>query len=109
MRHTLCVHDGEMDMPAATETRRRTGRFNFRISAPEEALIKAAARVRGLSASQYVAESAARQAEMDLADRCHFNLPADRMAAFEEALDRPVRDKPRLRRLMAERTVLERE
>jgi uncharacterized protein (DUF1778 family) len=94
-------------MAGTTERTRRTGRFNFRITTREEALIKAAAQVRGLSASQYVAESVAKQAGMDLADRRHFTLSDDRMAAFEEALDRPVREKPRLRRLMAERTVLE--
>ena len=96
-------------MPKAAETERRTGRFNFRTTPRQDALIRAAARMRGVSASRYVAESASKQAEIDLADRRHFTIPAERMTAFIEALDRPVEDKPRLRRLLAERTVLERE
>ena len=96
-------------MPTATETDKRTGRFNFRTTPRQDTLIRAAARMRGVSTSRYVADSASNQAEMDLADRRHFSIPARRMAAFMKALDRPAREKPRLGRLLGEPTVLERE
>ena len=96
-------------MATAAETEKRTGRFNFRTTPRQDALIRAAANMRDVSASQYVAESASKQAEMDLSERRRFTLSAERMRAFVEALDHPVQQKPRLRRLLAERTVLERE
>lgn len=96
-------------MASASDAEKRTARLNFRVTPREETLIRAAARVRGAQVSRYVVESACRQAEMDLADRRHFTISAQRMEAFIEALDRPVRDKPRLRRLLAEPSVLERE
>ncbi len=86
---------------------RKSGRLNLRTTEKEEALIKAAAPLRGLNASQYVLFSASKQAEMDLADRCSFTLSPEQMDAFLAALDRPVRDKPRLRELINEKTVLE--
>ena len=85
---------------------KRTERFNFRISAEENDLIKAAARLRRISASQYVAKSAAQQAEMDLADRRYFTLSTRQMEDFQKALDEPAKEKPRLRQLFTEKTVL---
>ena len=94
-------------MTTATNGERRSGRFNFRTTRRQDALIRAAARLRGVSASQYLAESASKQAEIDLADRRAFTIPTKRMRAFLAALDRPVKVKPRLRRLLAEPSVLE--
>ena len=86
---------------------KRTERFNFRITVQENELIKAAAQLRQISASQYVAQSAAKQAEIDLADRRFFTLSPKQMEAFQRALDGDVQKKPRLQGLFAEQTVLE--
>jgi len=88
---------------------KRAERINFRVSAKESELIKAAAQLKNISASQYVAESAAKQAEIDLADQQFFPLPEKQMEAFREALDRPVQEKSRLRQLFQEKTILDRE
>ena len=42
-------------MTTATNGERRSGRFNFRTTRRQDALIRAAARLRGVSASQYLA------------------------------------------------------
>ena len=41
------------------------------------------------------------------ADRLSIHLDAERWVAFNNTLDRPVADKPRLRRLLTEKSVLE--
>ncbi len=46
-------------------------------------------------------------AEDALADRRTFRLDERRWRAFQDVLDRPVADKPRLARLLAEKSVLE--
>jgi len=94
-------------MSATKNVDKRTERLNFRLSPGEGALIHAAARVRGLQVSRYVVDSVCKQAQLDLADRHHFTIPARRMEAFRRALDRPPRVKPRLARLLSERTPLD--
>lgn len=93
----------------ADKKEKRTERFNFRITAQENDLIQAAARLRRISASQYVVQSAAQQAEMDLADRRYFTLSIREMEAFLKAMDEPAKEKPRLSRLAAEKTILDTE
>ena len=46
-------------------------------------------------------------AEDTLADRRLFRLDDERWQAFQDVLDRPVADKPRLARLLAEKSALE--
>jgi len=94
-------------MSKTIKSEKRTERINFRVSTEKNELIKAAAQLRNISASQYVAESAANQAEIDLADQQHFQLSEKQMEAFREALDRPVLEKPRLRQLFTEKTVFD--
>ena len=66
-------------------------------------------RSKNMSASQYAAESAANQAEMDLADRRSFSLSEGQMQEFLNALDRPIQEKTRLRQLFREKTILDRD
>lgn len=47
------------------------------------------------------------KAQQVLADRIHFSVSPARWKAFVEALDQPAHDKPRLKRLFSETTVLE--
>jgi uncharacterized protein (DUF1778 family) len=53
--------------------------------------------------------SAAERAERTLADVTHFELSPKQWHAFTAALDRPARTLPRLRRLLQEPSVLDRQ
>ena len=100
---------GVISMTRTRKSEKRAERINFRVSADKNELIKAAAQLKNISASQYVAESAAKQAEIDLADQQFFPLSEKQMEVFREALDRPVQEKSRLRQLFQEKTILDRE
>lgn len=93
-------------MPQTRPPEKRSSRLNLRASPSEDALIRAGAEASGMSMSEYLLTSACRQAEADLASRRQFGLPSERMAAFLEALDRPVQAKPRLARLFTEPDIL---
>lgn len=96
-------------MPNTTKREKCSERFSFRISARNNELIRSAAQLKNMSASQYAAESAANQAEMDLADRRSFSLSEGQMQEFFNALDRPIQEKTRLRQLFREKTILDRD
>ncbi len=66
-----------------------------------------AARERGESLTDFIIRSACAEAELTLADQRRFSLNADQWNAFVAALDRPAQPKPRLRRLFAEPSILE--
>jgi len=53
--------------------------------------------------------SATERAERTLADVTHFELSPKRWQAFTAALDRPARKLPRLRRLLQEPSILDRQ
>lgn len=96
-------------MPNTTKREKCSERFSFRISARKNELIRSAAQLKNMSASQYAAESAAKQAEIDLADRRYFTLSEEKMQAFLRALDRPVQEKTRLHQLFTEKTILDKD
>jgi len=54
--------------------------------------------------SEFVLDSACANAEHVLADRTRFVIDAKRWRAFQKALDRPARVKPRLQRLLREKS-----
>lgn len=84
----------------------RTKRLNLRATHGQDELIRAGAQIRRVNVSEFVLESACKQAEQDIADQVHFAVPKDKWNEFVRALDRPARVKPELRKLFAERTVL---
>lgn len=86
---------------------RRLSRLNLRATAREDALIRTAAEVRGVNVSEFILESACASAERELADRTRFEVSEEKMVAFVEALDRPAKANPRLRKLFAEPSILE--
>ncbi len=81
--------------------------MSFRASLREKALIDRAARAKDMSPSDYARRSILSQAEMDLADETEFVISAKAMAAFMTALDAPPRDRPRLKKLLTEKSILE--
>ena len=86
----------------------RSSVMTFRASPSERSLIAKAARARKFDEdSAYVRKSVMTQVEMDLADRTDFQVPAKDMQAFLAALDRPVKNKPSLRKLLSEKSILD--
>lgn len=94
-------------MPATVARKKRTERFNVRVSAREARLIRLGAEHRGVNITNFMLESACVRAEQEIAEARHFELSAKAWQQFSQALDRPARRKPRLKRLFAESTVLE--
>jgi uncharacterized protein (DUF1778 family) len=81
-------------------------RINLRAATVQESLIRAAADKRGISLTDFVLESACTRAEETIADQVHFILSEKQWKAFNDALDRPARVLPRLRKLLTEPSVL---
>lgn len=93
-------------MPATPRTK-RTERINVRVSNKEAELIRMGAEHRGVNVTNFILESACTRAEQEIADARHFELSPRDWKQFTEALDRPAKAKPRLKRLLNEPTVLE--
>jgi uncharacterized protein (DUF1778 family) len=83
-------------------------RINLRATSVQESLIRAAADKRGVSMTDFVLESACTRAEETIADQVHFVLSDKQWKAFNDALERPTRLRPRLRKLLTEPSILER-
>ena len=83
----------------------RDRRFQLRATASEEALIKVAAEREGLSVTDFMLRSAREKAEQAMLEQTRFVLDDKQWKKFLAALDRPPKDKPRLRRLFTERHV----
>lgn len=89
-------------------TAKATERFNLRATPDQAAMIRAAADLGNeRSVTDYILSCATMVAQQRLMARTGFELSATEYRQFVEALDRPVRDKPRLRRLMREPSALE--
>jgi uncharacterized protein (DUF1778 family) len=95
-------------MAISTPEQPRDRRFQLRATAAEEALVKVAAERRGVNVTEFILRSAREKAEQDLADQTRFVLDDRQWKAFMAALDRPPREKPRLRRLFTEPHVAKR-
>jgi uncharacterized protein (DUF1778 family) len=89
-------------MPIA-RTKSGTGRgetINLRASQRQKLLIDRAADALGRSRSDFMLDTACREAESVLLDRRYFSLSEDDFRKFVAMLDRPPKDNPRLRRLL---------
>ncbi len=79
---------------------RRDTNIPIRARAEDRDLIDRAARVVGKSRSEFMLDTARREAQTVLADQTHFVIDAKQWAAFIKELDKPPKDNPRLRELM---------
>jgi uncharacterized protein (DUF1778 family) len=95
-------------MPISSPDQPRDRRFQLRATAMEETLIKIAAERQGLNVTDFIVRSACEKAEQALSDQTRFTLDEHQWKAFMDALDRPPKDKPRLRRLFTEPHVAKR-
>jgi uncharacterized protein (DUF1778 family) len=62
---------------------------------------------RGITLTDFIVESACLQAEHELADKRHFELPAKDWEKFLALLERPTQDNPELRKLMSKPGILD--
>lgn len=96
-----------MGFARKTKSAARRQRINFRASDSEERLIRMGAEKRGEKVTRFIVESACSAAEMVLADEKSFELPPAQFARFTQALDRPAKIIPALKRLFSEKSILE--
>jgi uncharacterized protein (DUF1778 family) len=92
----------------ATTQRNRTERLNVRVTEDQARLIRRGAKETQANVSSFLVESACLRAEEALASQRHLSYDATQWDAFAAALDRPVQDKPRLKSLLNEPSILER-
>ena len=84
----------------------KTERIDVRASTPVKQLLQEAARACHKNVSEFLLDAGVTAAAQTLADRRQFVLDETQWQAFQEALDRPVQSKPRLKKLLREPGVL---
>jgi uncharacterized protein (DUF1778 family) len=82
--------------------------INLRANLNQKTLIDRAATAVGRSRSDFMLESACKEAEAVLLDQRYFTLPAEDFKRFVAMLDRPPADNARLRRLLKTKAPWER-
>jgi uncharacterized protein (DUF1778 family) len=89
---------------ASTKTGKGRGEnINIRVSRGQKSLIDRAATALGRNRSDFMLETACREAESVLLDRRFFALPDEEFRRFTSMLDKPPASNPRLARLLKTR------
>ncbi len=97
-----------MTSPAAKKRRdAKVERLELRATLSQTATIRQAAAATAKTVTAFVLDAATIEAQRALADRRLFRLDPERWERFVHALDRPVKEKLRLRKLMSRPSVLE--
>jgi uncharacterized protein (DUF1778 family) len=98
-------------MPTASSAiqakKTRSERLNLRVTREQARLIRLAAKETRASVSNFLIESACLRAEDALASQRQFVYGKKQWEAFMNMLDRPSQEKPRLRKLLTEPSILE--
>jgi uncharacterized protein (DUF1778 family) len=89
-----------MPGPTTKSSRRRAENINLRVSRVQKSLIDRAAEALGRNRSDFMLETACREAESILLDRRYFALPKEDFKRFSAMLDKPPASNPRLARLL---------
>jgi uncharacterized protein (DUF1778 family) len=89
-----------MRTPSTKSGKNRGGNINLRISRGQKSLIDRAASALGRSRSDFMLETACREAESVLLDRRYFALPDEEFRRFTSILDKPPASNARLVRLL---------
>ncbi|MDD2711867.1 MAG: DUF1778 domain-containing protein [Simplicispira sp.] len=84
----------------------KTERIDVRASSSVKLLLQEAARACHKNVSEFLLDAGVMAAHQALVDRRYFALNEEQWQAFEQALDRPVQAKPRLKQLLGEPGVL---
>ena len=85
----------------------KSERIEIRATPAAKALLQRAAASAHKDITEFLLEAGVSAAEQTLVRRRMFHLDATRWQAFQEALDRPVGNNPRLAKLLAENSVLQ--
>ena len=85
----------------------KSERIDVRASSQVKRLLQDAARASHKNVSEFLLDAGVTAATITLADRRHFEIDDEQWAAFQEALDRPVQNKPRLKKLLTEPGLLD--
>jgi uncharacterized protein (DUF1778 family) len=95
--------------PSAAHKRRdpKVDRLELRASPGQTLAIKTAAAATGKTVTAFVLDAATTEAHRAMADRRLFRLDRDRWERFVTLLDRPAKERPRLRKLMRRPSVLD--
>jgi len=80
---------------------RATDRWEFRVEAPADELVRRAADVSHRTLTDFVVQAAVVEADRVLGDRTRFVLEDDQWTRFVELLDRPPQENPGLTKLFA--------
>ena len=92
-----------------TQPETRNQKIDLRVTPLAKRTLQIAAAGMHRTVSEFVLESALARAAETLPDRQRFGMDANQWAAFQAALDAPPRSTPRLRRLLRQPSVFERE
>jgi len=93
---------------APRKTTKQSGKgISFRATVREREMIDRAARLYDMGPSDYARRNIMKQVEIDLADETEFSISPQAMSDFLAALDRPAQNKPRLQKLLSEKSILE--
>ncbi len=84
----------------STPKESREGRISLRATPSQRRMLEQAAEAAGKTLTAFVLDAAALEAQRALLDRRFFVLDDAQWARFIEALDEPVTERPRLRRLL---------
>ena len=82
------------------ETQTRNEIINLRASRRQKQLIDQAAELLDRTRSDFMLDAACLEAQALLVDQTHFSLPEDKFKRFMAALDRPLKENPKLRKLL---------
>ncbi|MGA7944090.1 MAG: DUF1778 domain-containing protein, partial [Candidatus Sulfotelmatobacter sp.] len=102
MMYSTCAYEGGLRMPATgTKTgKNRDENINLRASRSQKTLIDRAADALGRNRSDFMLETACREAEAVLLDRRYFALPSEEFKRFTAMLDKSPANNAKLRRLL---------
>ncbi len=85
----------------------KSTRIDVRASVAVKQLLQEAARTCHKNVSEFLLEAGITAANHALANRRHFGLNDAQWELFQQALDRPVQSKPRLKKLLTRPGVLD--
>lgn len=91
----------------STLNQTRTECIDVRASTAVKQLLQEAARASHKNVSEFLLDAGVTAATQTLADRRQFVLDETQWQAFQQALDRPVQNKPRLKKLLRQPGVLD--
>lgn len=91
-------------MTTGTETKER---IDIRIPAVAKQILQQAAQASHKSVTEFLLHHGLDAASRTLADRQFFELDDARWDEFQSALERPVTHRPKLKKLLSEKSILE--